>query len=50
MTELNPVLKEELLRLRSEAKRLDTFAVKRKKDSIQRSVQTKGRELSIIYG
>ena len=36
MSELNPKLKEELLRLRSENARLKTFAAKRGHDSVQR--------------
>jgi len=36
MSELNPVLKEELLRLRSENLRLATFAEKREVDSVQK--------------
>ena len=36
MSELNPKLKEELLRLRSENARLKTFAAKREHDSVQR--------------
>ncbi len=35
MTELNPVLKEELLRLRNENKRLSEFAAKREDDAVQ---------------
>ena len=36
MSELNPKLKEELFRLRSENARLNTFAAKREDDSVQR--------------
>jgi len=36
MSELNPTLKEELFRLRSENARLKTFAAKREDDSVQR--------------
>jgi len=36
MSELNPVVKEELLRLRSENKRLGAFAAKRNEDSVQK--------------